>query len=145
MTLAAMRQTPSVTETQWERLYRIVDARRTRLGFTLAGIQAIGGPSSKWIQRLRTTTGAPTSRMRRSMLDLDRALQWREGTTWGLVADDRSGWSKEVLEDEEEQLLELRDEADHFGFVVAARLRAIPMEERTEVMRHILELLDVRP
>lgn len=144
MTLTAMRQTPAVTETAWERLYRLVELRRARLGLTLPGVQAVGGPSPKWVQKLRVTTGEPTPRMRLSMLDLDRALQWPEGTTWGLVSDDRSGWSQAILDDEEAQLLDQRDEADHFSYVVAARLRAIPEAQRTEVMRAILDLLDLR-
>jgi hypothetical protein len=84
--------------------------------------------------------------MRRSMDDLDKALQWPDGTSWSLVSEDRSQWSREILEDEERGLLERRDEADHFAFVVAARLRAIPAGvERDDVMRRILAALGIEP
>lgn len=134
-----------VNETAWERLYRLVELRRARLDLTLSGLQVVGGPSPKWVQKLRTITGEPTPRMRASMLDLDRALQWEPGTSWGLVEHDRSGWSDALLEDEEQSLLNLGpDEADNFGFIVATRLRAIPAgAERDEAMREILRVLGV--
>jgi hypothetical protein len=137
--------TLGVTETQWERLYRLIEQRRLRLDLTLAGIQAVGGPSPKWVQKLRYMEGMPTPRMRASMHDLDRALQWEPGTSWGLVEHDRSRWTPEVLEDEEHSLLELGpDECDNFGFVVAGRLRAIPEgKERDDMMRAVLNLLGV--
>lgn len=141
----ADRHTWAVTETPWERLYRLVEQRRVILELTLAGIQTVGGPSPKWVQKLRYTEGEPTPRMRASLLDLDRALQWPDGTSWSLVAEDRSDWSEAVLQDEEAGLLERQDESSHFGYVVAARLRALPVAERDAMMRAILDLLDVRP
>ena len=146
MSTLAVRDTRLVTETQWERLYRIVEERRRLVGLTLAGIQAVGGPSPKWVQNLRTMQGGPTNRMRAPMAKLDSALHWPAGTTWGLVADDRSNWSDIVLQDEEAQLLEVVDEVDQFALVVAVRLRAIPEgSERDEAMRRVLDVLDVRP
>lgn len=109
MTTRADGHTCAVIETQWERLYRIVELRRTALDLTLASLQAEGGPSPKWVQKLRTTTGQPTPRMRSSMQSLDRALQWPLGTSWSLVGDDRSAWSDDMLLDEEHALLDVRE------------------------------------
>lgn len=146
MGLSGLRDTSCVTETQWERLYRLVEQRRKILGLTLDGVQAVGGPSPRWVQKLRTMSGAPTDRMRRPMRNLDAALHWPQDTTWGLVAHDRSQWAEALLEDEEGSLMEETDEADEFALVVAVRLRAIPAgPERDRVMRQILEALGVRP
>ena len=145
MTTLCARDTVRVNETAWERLYRLIELRRAQLDLTLSGLQVVGGPSPKWVQKLRSLTGPPSSRMRASLLDLDRALQWEPGTSWGLVEHDRSGWSDALLEDEEQSLLNVGpDEADNFGYIVAARLRAIPAgPERDAVMRKILEVLEV--
>jgi len=146
MTPTCVRDTSCVIETQWERLYRLIQHRRKILGLTLDGIQAVGGPSPRWVQKLRAMEGEPTERMRSPMRRLDKALRWPEDTTWNLVALDRSAWADIVLEDEEAQLMDRVDEADEFAFVVAARLRAIPAgNRRDEIMRRILDLLDVRP
>ena len=136
--------TSTVIETPWERLRRLIDARRTRLDLTLAGINAVGGPSPKWVHNLTTLEGPPTPRMAASLHDLDRALQWPEGTSWSLVADDRSTWSQELLDDEEASLLEVKDDSDHFAYVVATRLRAMPREDRDRAMLEILALLGIR-
>lgn len=144
MSATCVRNTSCVTETQWERLYRLIQRRRKILGFTLEGIQAIGGPSPRWIQKLKSMEGEPTDRMRRPMRNLDKAMNWPQDTAWGLVTDDRSSWSDVILQDEEESLMDRVDEAEQFAFVVAARLRAVPEgARRDELMRRILEVLDV--
>lgn len=145
MSTMCARDTVRVNETAWERLYRLVELRRAQLDLTLSGLQVVGGPSPKWVQKLRNLSGPPTPRMRASMLDLDRALQWEPGTSWGLIEHDRSEWSEAILRDEEEQLVHAGpDEADNFGFIVATRLRAIPAgPERDRRMRLILEILEV--
>ena len=146
MSPSAVRDTPVVIETQWERLHRLIEKRRKALGFTLDGLQAIGAPSPKWVQNLRRMEGPPSDRMRRPMRNLDKALNWPQDTTWGLVMDDRSAWSEELLEDEELSLMEEVDEVDQFVLVAAARLRAIPAgAERDEAMRRVLDVLGVRP
>lgn len=146
MSVTYARHTFAVTETQWERLYRLVEERRTRLDLTQAGVQATGGPSPAWLRKLPHLVGPPTQRMRASLSDLDRALRWKVGTSWDLVEQDRTGWSEEVLLDEEESLLAQIDEANNFGFLVATRLRAIPEgPERDAVMRRVLDVLNVRP
>jgi hypothetical protein len=146
MSTALLRENPRVTETQWERLYRIVERRRSLLGLTLKGLQAVGGPSPAWVQKLKTMEGEPTDRMRRPMRMLDAALRWRPDTSWELVALDRSGWSRELLGDEEESLLERVDEADEFALVVAARIRSFPEgRERDDAMRRVLAALGIEP
>lgn len=146
MTLLLARDTSAVTETPWERLYRIAERRRRTIGLTQAGLQAVGGPSDRTIQKLRLRVGQPTNRERTTLRKLDAALRWPTDTSWGLVADDRSDWSEAVLLDEEEQLMEQVDEADEFAYVVAARLRAIPRgPERDAAMRRVLAALDVTP
>lgn len=81
------------------------------------------------------------------MRDLDRALQWKDGTSWNLVDVDRSEWSAALLEDEENDLVNKGpDEADNFGYVVAARLRAIPAgPDRDLAMLRILDILSIEP
>lgn len=143
MTTLSLRHTPDVTETPWERLRRLIDLRRTRLDLTLAGVNAVGGPSPKWVNNLLKLEGPPTTRMRASLHDLDMALQWPDGTSWGLVAEDRSTWSAELLADEERQLVEVHDEPDDFGYVIAHRLRSIPEPRRSALMGQILALLDM--
>ena len=146
MSTAALRDTCLVTETQWERLHRLIARRRKVLGYTLDGLQAVGGPSPKWVNNLKTMDGAPTDRMRTPMRKLDAALHWPQDTAWGLVAHDRSDWSDVVLRDEEESLMDVVDEVDEFVLVVAARLRAIPAGvTRDETMRAMLEVLGIRP
>ena len=144
MSATCVRNTSCVTETQWERLYRLIQRRRKILGFTLEGIQAIGGPSPRWIQKLKSMEGEPSDRMRRPMRNLDSALNWPQDTAWGLVTDDRSSWSDVILQDEEESLMDRVDEAEQFAFVIAARLRAVPEgARRDELMRRILAVLDI--
>lgn len=133
----------AVTENQWHRLHRLVEARRTVLDITLAALQAQGGPSPKWVQNLLAQEGEPTPRQRRGLAALDRVMHWPVGTSWGLVADDRSTWSADVLEDEEHQLVhEQLDDVDAFTFQLNFRLRAYPEDERDRIMRAILALVD---
>ena len=148
MTSPALRNTRDVTdETQWERLFRIVERRRKEvLGLTQEGLHVAGAPTPRTVQDLRTRTGEPTHRMRTPLRKLDVALGWPEGTSWGLVADDRSGWSEAILRDEEEQLMEMTDEASRFAKIVEFRLRAIPSgPERDAAMRRALAALEVEP
>lgn len=140
--LATRQNLAVITETSWQRLHRIVEARRVRLGLTQAGIQVVGGPSRAWLTGLPHLTGEPSTRHVAALTKLDAALQWPDGTSWSLVTKDRSDWSDDLLEDEERELVdETHDEADNFAFVIAARLRAMPEDERREAMRRILDLL----
>lgn len=128
-------------ENQWARLHRIAEARRLRLGLTQPGVTAAGGPTGAWLRGLRSNVGAPTPRMKDSLDALDHALLWREGTSWGLVAEDRSDWGADALEDEEAQLVEEDDEAGHMGTIVTNRLRLMPPEEAEKAMREIVAIL----
>ena len=146
MTITGLGDTCLVTETQWARLHRLIERRRKILGLTLDGLQVVGGPSGRWVQKLRGMEGQPTDRMRRPMRDLDRVLHWPLDTTWGLVADDRSAWSEAVLLDEEEQLMDMVDEVDQLLLVIGERLRGIPEGDvRDAAMRRVLNALDIRP
>jgi hypothetical protein len=131
-----------VTENPWHRLHRLAEARRTVLDITLTTLQAQGGPSPKWVHNLLTQEGAPTPRQARKLAALDRVLHWPAGTSWGLVADDRSTWSQDLLDDEERTLVhEQTDEVDAFTYNLNFRLRAFAEHERTRIMRAILALV----
>jgi len=148
MTITKVRHTLAVTdETQWERLHRIVERRRKEvLGLTQEGLHLAGAPTPRTLQDLRVREGEPTHRMRLPLRKLDAALGWREGTSWSLVADDRSEWSEALLLDEEESLMEATDEAAELAKTVELRLRAIPAgEERDAAMRRVLAALEVEP
>jgi len=151
MSTTNLRDTLAVTnetrETQWERLFRIVERRRRDvLGLTQEGLHLAGAPTPRTLQDMRGRTGEPSHRMRLPLRKLDAALGWPEGTAWGLVADDRSDWSEALLSDEEEQLMESADEASEIAKVVELRVRAIPRgPERDAAMQRLLAALEVEP
>ena len=124
----------------------MITRRRKILGYTLEGLQAIGGPSPKWVNNLKTAEGEPTARTRTMMRKTDAALHWPLDTSWDLVTKDRSTWDEFLLRDEEQSLMESVDEVDEFLLVIGARLRSMPAgTRRDESMRRILEVLEVRP
>ena len=137
----------AMSETSWERLYRLAEARRGQLGITQNGLQGLGGPSAEWLRQLPGRTGDPSPRMSSSLRDLDQALGWPAGTSWGLVKDDRTGWIPAMLEDEEETLVYGASQSDaendlrNFETIVLAALRAMPLERREQAMRDITRLL----
>lgn len=131
------------TENPWARLHRIAEARREHLHLTQEGVQNIGGPSPAWLQKLPSVTGAPSVRHANPLRRLDAALRWPEGTALGLVRDDRSGWSDEVLADEEHDLIEAHDVIDEFLLIVGNRLRSLPEGERKDRMSAILDTLAI--
>jgi len=136
-----------MNETPWERLHRIAEARRSQLGLGRHALQERGGPSSEWVRGLKERTGDPTPRMRTKLDDLDRALQWRVGTSWGLLKDDRSGWSQTSLSAEDYELVQgagdpsSEAELSHFETLVLAALRNMPPERRGAVMAEVAKLL----
>ena len=138
-----------MSETSWQRLYRIAEARRERLGITRNGLKGLGGPSSEWVRKLREQEGAPSSRHRPSLDALDHALGWEAGTSWGLLADDYSAWSPDALEDEEESLIHgpslsgVENELRDFETMVLARLRTMSPEDAAEAMRQIARILGI--
>lgn len=143
MSLCCVRDTAGMAETPWERLSRLVDLRRHVIGLTLDGIQAVGGPSPKSVQKLRMYDGPPSDRQRATLRRLDAALRWPPDTSWSIASGERDKWSAEMLEDEERSLLERVDESEEFAFVVAARLRALSHDERMDAMRRIGAILGV--
>lgn len=66
------------TPEDWARLGPEVKKRRIQLGLTQPGLVAAGGPSGSVISRIEG--GKPGSYDDRSILRLERALQWQEGS-----------------------------------------------------------------
>jgi hypothetical protein len=132
---------PMTQENPWARLHRIAEARRLRLGLTQDGLTAAGGPTGAFVRSLKSNVGAPSPRSAASLAALDHALLWREGTSWSLVAEDRSDWDEAALTDEEAQLVEEDDEAGHMGTIVTHRLRLMPPEDAERAMREIAAIL----
>lgn len=128
------------TENAWSRLHRIVKARAKHLGLTMTAVQAVGGPSPAWIHKLPHETGQPSTRHTKSLRDLDRAMRWREGTSWGLLADDRSSWTDEVLRDEEVSLISAADRISNAAWLWEQRLRSMPEELADEIIRETFRL-----
>jgi hypothetical protein len=92
-------------ETNWERLWRVAEARRERLGLTQRALSANGGPSGAWYRALRSATGQPSPRRSTSLRALDNALGWPERTSWHLLSEDRTDWSSTRLAEEEAALV----------------------------------------
>lgn len=144
MTPVALRHDVTVTtENPWVRLHRIAEARRHHLHLTQTGVQNIGGPSPAWINKLTREEGAPSVRHAPHLRRLDAALRWPEGTALSLVRDDRSGWSEDVLADEEQSLIEAHDVVDEFLLIVGNRLRSLPEGQRKGRMSAILDALAI--
>lgn len=142
-----MRNDGAMNETPWERLYRLIEARRQQLGLARSGLNALGGPSSEWVRQLQYETGKPSTKRANAMRSLDRVLGWDSGTAWGLVNDDRAKWSEDALRDEELRLIYMDDmqgleeEIRTFQTAVAARLRNMPKVEAEAAMRKVFAIL----
>jgi hypothetical protein len=138
-----------MTESPWERLYRLAEARRSHLGLARNGLQERGGPSTELVRGLKDRHGAPSPRMRRSLDDLDKSLEWAVGTSWSLVTDDRADWSRESLSAEEHDLVRgtgdpaTETELSHFATIVLAKLRGMDPERRESAERDIQRLLGI--
>ncbi len=134
-------------ETPWARLRRIADARMRRLGLTQTSLHAAGGPSVPWMTRLPHIQGDPGVRYVATMAKLDHGLRWPEGTSFGLVADDRTDWATDILEDEERGLVDMSDVNSNFAWLVETRLSAMPVDAAESMRRQIAALmgLPVRP
>ena len=126
----AVRQDVAMTETNWARLRRIVDARLDHLGMTQVGLRAAGGPSTAWVRSLGKRSGLPTSREFASLEELDLGLRWTPGTARGLLLEDRSTFDAESLEAEEADLIESDDEWRGFAVIVESRLRTLAVHDR---------------
>lgn len=150
-----------VTINPWQRLHTIVEDRIDQLGLTRDAIRARGGPSSEWIRKLKDQEGKATIKQAASLLDLDAVLGWDAGTSRGLINDDRSRWSKAVLEDEANRLVHTnipdpivapeakgalsKDERDirTMQTQVAAGLRAMTPAQRKKAMLEIMRILGI--
>jgi hypothetical protein len=130
-----------VSETTWQRLHRIADARRKILGLTLAGVTAAGGPSDAWFRALKYGEGQPSTRHTKPLAALDSALHWKAGTSLSLLKDDRSTWDEEMLADEEDSLLHATDRAATFAFMAEQRLRVVGEEEAERMIREMSRVL----
>lgn len=130
-----------VSETPWQRLHRIADARRKILGLTVAGVTAAGGPSDGWFRALKYGTGAPSTRHVKPLAALDRALQWREGTSLSLLTDDRSEWDPALLSDEEDSLLHATDRIGTAAFMIEQRLRVVGEAEAERMIREMFRVM----
>ena len=95
-----------MNENAWQRLSRIVYARMDHLGMTQNDLTRLGGPSPAWVRKLKATTGHPSSRHTKSLRELSTALGWPADQARSLLVDDRTGWSADVLADEEAALVE---------------------------------------
>jgi hypothetical protein len=129
------------TETGWARLHRIAEARRRRLGLSQQGVQAAGGPSAAWLSKLKNEKGEPGTRRAAFLRRLDGALGWSDGTSISIVQDDRSTWSREMLDAEEHDLVEGVDDITRFTDAVALRLRALPPAEAQALMERLYRAL----
>ena len=136
-----------MSENAWKRLYRIAEARREHLGLSRAAVKAKGGPSSEWIRQLESGEGAPTVRRMPGLRGLSVALGWPESTAWDLLTKDRSGWSAELLEDEESALVYGDNDTDmdarirHFQTIVGAALSSMTPEAATAAMVDMARVL----
>ena len=126
-----------VQETNWQRLHRIAEARRERMGLSQSGLKALGGPSKSWVNALPHLEGSPSARHATSLKQLDAVLRWPEGTSWDLVSRDRSDDDPELLADEERGLVDHKDKVTVFVYLVERRLRGLQDDELRPAMLDI--------
>lgn len=132
------RQDGRVQETKWARLRQTVDRRAKRLGLSQPGIQARGGPSPAWVNKLGREQGAPTTRNAIQLNKLDAALGWPSGTSLAFLTTDlpRDAW-----DDWEDARVEQGDEISMFAGAVDEHLRSVDEKERGELMAIIGRLI----
>lgn len=58
-----------------------------------------------------------------------------------ILTQDRTGWSRAVLDDEEQSLVEGQDEIAYFAFMVERRLRTLGPEGAQQLIRRIAPLI----
>jgi hypothetical protein len=141
MTSLGLVQDVTVLETNWQRLHRIAEARRKKIGLTQSGLKALGGPSKAWVNSLPHMEGEPSTRHATPMARLDAVLRWPEGTSWDLASRDRSHDDPALLEDEERALIDHKDKITVFMYLVERRMRALPEDELRPAMLDIGRLL----
>ncbi len=143
-----------MTESSWQRLYRLTEERRSEKGLTRNNLRSLGGPSSETMRKLATRTDPPSLRQREALDSIDRVLGWPAGTSWRIargVTDDEM--TADYLADEDDRLVHMADEADEgdeivalpvheqlirdFGTSVTRRLRTLPEDEAEALMTRL--------
>ena len=75
----------------WAGLGEAVRARRTQLGLTQHDVEQAGGPSDVTLSAIEQ--GVPRSYQQRTMVTLERALQWKPGAVAAILAgEDPAAW-----------------------------------------------------
>lgn len=84
----------------WVGLGEAVRARRTQLGMTQHDVEQAGGPSDVTLSAVEQ--GVPRSYQQRTMITLERALQWKRGAVEAILAgEDPEAWiDPTVIHDE---------------------------------------------
>lgn len=89
MSVYLVMQDVTVQQTNWQRLHRIAEARREKLGIAQSGMKDLGGPSKSWVNALPYHEGPPSTRHAPHLERLDAVLRWPKGTSWDLLSRDR--------------------------------------------------------
>lgn len=119
-------QDVTVHETNWQRLHRLAEARRKKIGLTQAGLKELGGPSKAWVNSLPHMEGPPSTRHATPLARLDAVLRWPQGTSWDLASRDRSDDDPALLADEERSLVDHKDKITVFVYLIERRMRSLP-------------------
>lgn len=128
-------------ETPWQRLHRVAEERRRRLGFSQAGIKARGGPSPSAVQAFRHHAGsAVTVREGATLRAMDGALGWPTGSSAQLVTETRP----DMLDDLEDRLLDAQDQIAAFAWMVEQRLRLLGDDARETAFAEVARILGLR-
>lgn len=137
MSAIELVQDVTVHETNWQRLHRIAEARRKKIGLTQSGLKDLGGPSKAWVNSLPHMEGTPSTRHATPLARLDAVLRWPSGTSWDLVARDRGRDSDALLLDEERGLVDYKDKITVFMYLAERRMRSLPEEDLRPAMLDI--------
>ena len=128
-----------VTEANWDRLDEIARLRMKQMGLTQAAVQAKGGPSPAWMRSLTNQEGPPSVRHVPHLAKLDQALLWPDGTSRRLV-EGVEGWGAEEWAAERDRLVALADRISNAAWLLEQRLRAMPDEQATEMIRELFRV-----
>lgn len=134
-----------MTLNQWARLKDIARARREFLGLTWSEVEQRGGVTDQTLANWSRRAGRPSPRMRQSLNRMDDALEWRSGTSWGLVAQDRDEWTPECLEDESLGLIEADSDDPNVGVMtgVLRKLREMDDDSAKQMRAKLVRMFDL--
>lgn len=137
-----------MTESSWQRLYRLTEARRSEKGLTRNEIHALGGPSTETMRKLAARSGPPTLKQRPALNSIDRVLGWPTHTSWRIAngaLDD--AMNERWLADEDDRLVHMPDanpvESEFeqmvrdFTSALQVRLRGMPEDEALALMAQV--------